>query len=316
MEKNKQNIKLAITAITLFCGLGGGTLGLMFAQIKELLAIDNWNVAQKAFEANFTGKRNVPFWNIDISRLQPFEILRKVLLNVKELGIMLLSPPCQGFSVAKGVINPLDPRNKLFLDSIALIAGVLPKCFIIENVPGMNDPRNISILNEIKIRIAEQLGPHYEVRCFKLCTLFYSVPQKRHRLIFVGYLKEFGIVPTPPKPNHEMVFSSRIVDVTPEIDAIKVGQSKKILKHNTKYMNTITATDGVIVYSKGETRSLTVKENKKFATFPDWYNIPAEISDKDSHKLFGNTIPPMFMKAIVEHIKDELGDNLLSQIDE
>lgn len=315
MENKKKNIKLAITAITLFCGLGGGTIGLMLNQVKELLAIDNWSVAQKVFEANFIGKRYVPFWNTDIGRLQPFEILRRLLLEVRELGIMLLSPPCQGFSVAKGVINPLDPRNKLFLDSISLIAGVLPKCFIIENVPGMEDPRNISILNEIKRRISEQLEPHYEIRCFKLCSLNFKTPQKRFRLIYIGYLKEFGKIPTAPKPDFEEIASLRIVDIAPEIDAIKVGQSKKTLKSNTAYMNTITATDGVIVFSKGDKRSLTVEENKNFATFPKWFKIPAEISDQKAHKLFGNTIPPNFMKAIVENIKNDLGDDLLSEID-
>lgn len=315
MENKKKNINTAITAITLMCGLGGGTLGLMLAKVKELLGIDNWDIAQKAFEANFTDKRQVNFWNQDITAINPIDILRRLLLDVKELGIMLLSPPCQGFSVAKGTINPLDHRNKLFLDSISLIAGVLPKCFIIENVPGMNDPRNISIFNEIKRRIEEELGPHYTIKCFKLCSLFFNVPQKRDRLIFIGYLKEFGVTPTPPKPDFESALSLRIVDVAPEIDAIKVGQSKKTIKHNTQYMNTITATDGVTVYSNGETRSLTVEENKKFATFPEWYQVPEGISDKDAHKLFGNTIPPMFMKAIVENIKKDLGDDLLSEID-
>lgn len=315
MENNEKKIKYAITAITLFCGLGGGTLGLMLAKVKELLGIDNWDIAQKAFESNFTGKRHVNFWNTDISILKPVDLLRRLLLGVKEVGIMLLSPPCQGFSVAKGTINPLDPRNKLFLDSISLIAGVLPKCFIIENVPGMNDPRNISIFNEIKRRIEEEPGPHYVIKCFKLCSLYYNVPQKRDRLIFIGYLKEFGVTPTAPEPDFESALSLRIVDVAPDIDAIKVGQSKKTIKHNTQYMNTITATDGVTVYSKGETRSLTVEENKRFATFPDWYQMPEGISDKDAHKLFGNTIPPMFMKAIVENIKKDLGDNLFSEID-
>ncbi len=83
MENKKKKIKMTITAITLFCGLGGGTLGLMLAQVKELLGIDNWSVAQKVFEANFIGKRHVNFWNTDISKLQPFEILRRILLDVR-----------------------------------------------------------------------------------------------------------------------------------------------------------------------------------------------------------------------------------------
>lgn len=313
MENNKDihpTLNKVITAITLFSGAGGGTLGLLYNYIKELIAIDNWPVSQKVFEHNFKDERYIPFWLADLLALKADDILRKILMMPKELGIMLLSPPCQGFSVAKGKIDPLDPRNLLFLHSIDLIAGVLPRCFIIENVPGMGDDRNIAIFNEIKLRIMEKLGPHYEVRCFKLLALNYNTPQKRYRYIFIGYLKEFGVVPKPPAPQYENVSDLRIVDVTPEIIGVKVGQAKKTIKSNEQYMTTRTASGEVITYENGQETTLSVKQDLKFSTFPDWYEIPSDVKDKDAHKLCGNTIPPEFMKAIVAQILKQIGDKL------
>ena len=299
-----------ITATTLASGLGGGSLALFLNFVKELCAIDIWEVAQKVFEHNFKDNRYVPFWLADLLKISADDILRKLLLMPGELDIMLLSPPCQGFSVAKGVLNPLDSRNNIFLKCIELIAGVKPKVFIIENVPGMNDQRLISIFNEIKLRIIEQLNPDYEIRCYKLLALNHNTPQLRHRLIFVGYLKSLNVIPTPPEPNYEAINNLRIVDVTPEITAIKVGQSKKTVKTNTKFMNTITASGEVTVYVDGKEQLLSVAQNRKYATFPDWFELPEEIKEKEAQKLFGNTIPPMFMKSVVEHILSQVGDKL------
>jgi DNA (cytosine-5)-methyltransferase 1 len=310
MDHIHPKFKKLITAITLFSGAGGGTLGLLYNYVKELLAIDNWSVAQKTFEYNFKGEREIPFWLADILALSAEDILRRIYMMAGELSIMLLSPPCQGFSVASGRINPLDPRNLLFLHSLDLIAGVRPKCFIIENVPGMDDDRNIAIFNEIKLRLKEKLGLEYEVRCFRLLALNYKTPQKRQRLIFIGYQKNLGVIPVPPAPQFQHIPGLRIVDVTPEIIGVKVGQSKKTIKCNEQFMTTRTASGEVITYENGHETTLSVKQDLKFSTFPDWYEIPAGIKDKDAHKLCGNTIPPEFMRAIVEQVLNQIGDKL------
>ena len=308
--KNKHlhpKLQKTITAVTLFSGVGGGTFGLLYNHIKEILAVDNWKVAQKAFEANFP---DIPFWMADLSRISAQDIMERAEIKAGELSILLSSPPCQGFSRASGKVNSLDTRNALFGDTIDFISGMQPKCFIIENVPGMTDDRLVAIFNEIKHKIHEKLMPNYEVRCFELLALNYNTPQKRRRLIYVGYRKEFGVIPTPPKPDYEAINGLRIADVAPEITAIKVGQSKKTFKHNTKHMTTITASDALQVYSNGVEQSLSVEQDKRFATFPESYKIPSGISKGDAHRLFGNTIPPMFMKSIVEHILEEIGDKL------
>lgn len=305
-QTRTENEKLN-TAATLFSGVGGGSLALQWNNIKEVVAIDNWAIAQKAFEANFKDEHFIPFWQANVLELTAENLLRRMLMQKKELDLMLLSPPCQGFSVAKGKLDPLDPRNALFLKGMKLISGVAPKCFIIENVPGMTDPRNVPIFNEIKYRFREELMPDYEIKCFKLCSLNHHTPQKRNRLIFIGYLKSFQTIPTPPAPDIAAQSNLRIKDVTPEVTAIKVGQSKKTIKHNTEFMTTITATGGITVYSNGVESKLDREQNRKFAGFPDWFKIPADISDRDAQKLFGNTIPPHFMKDVVAHILTQIG---------
>lgn len=310
MNKIHPQILRVLTAVSLFSGAGGGSLALLYNYFNEQLAIDNWSAAQKAFEANFKDEKHIPFWNADIYSISGNDILRRILMGVGELTLLLLSPPCQGLSVAKGKMNPLDPRNGLFLHSISLIEQILPKIFIIENVPGMNDPRNTSIFNEIKLRIREQLGPHYAIKLFNLNSSFYKTGQERNRYIFIGYALSLGVIPTAPTPDPLSRENLRIIDIDPSITAIKVGQSKKIIKHNTKYMNTITASEPVTIYSGGKEMKMSIEQDKKFASFPDWYQMPIDISKDDAHKLMGNTIPPMLMKNIVEHILSEVG-NLL-----
>lgn len=297
-----------IHAVSLFSGLGGGSLGLHSNFVKEDLAIDNWKVAQEVFEHNFTDELHIPFWLQDIETIDENEILRRIGMMPGQLDILLASPPCQGFSVAKANLSPLDKRNRLFLKTISLIAGVKPKVFIIENVPGMNDKRLVPIFNEIKFRLKEQLMDEYEIRCYKLETLNYATPQLRKRLLFIGYHKSLGAVPTVPPTDHESKEHLRIVDIVPEITAVKVGQSSKSIKHNTKVLNTVTATGGTTVFVNGEEQVMTAEHNRKFATFPDWYKLPNGITEKQAQKLFGNTIPPRFMQAVVAHILNQVGN--------
>ena len=226
MNKIHPTLLKILTAVSLFCGAGGGSLALFYNHLNELLAIDNWSAAQKAFEANFKDEKHIPFWNADIYSITGNDILRRILMGVGELTLLLLSPPCQGLSVAKGKMNPLDPRNGLFLHSISLTEQIRPKIFLIENVPGMSDPRNTAIFNEIKLRIREQLGPHYNIRLFNLNASFYQTGQERNRYIFIGYSRSLGIIPTAPTPDSLSREGLRIVDIDPSITAIKVGQSK------------------------------------------------------------------------------------------
>lgn len=297
------------TGITLACGGGGGSLGMKYAGCNELLAVDYWDVAKKVFEHNFKGEHYVPFHQADLLNISGQEILDMVSKKQGEIDILLASPPCPGLSRANSKRSPLDERNSVFLACIKLISEIRPKCFIIENVPGLQDDKCIAIFNEIKRRL-KALSKYYNIKCFKLKALNYNTPQLRYRIFIIGYLKDFGLTPTKPSPDYESAKKLRIVDIAPEIAAVEVGQSVKKIKLNTAYMSTMTASQEMTVYSEGKKQTLTENQQKQFSTFPDWYSFPKGISKTDKQTIFGNIIPPMFMKAIVEHIKSELGDFL------
>ena len=83
-----------------------------------------------------------------------------------------------------------------------------------------------------------------------------------------------------------------------------------VAEYETELFDLHTASDPVTIYSGGKEMKMSFEQDKKFASFPDWYSLPADINKDDAHKLMGNSIPPMFMKNIVEHILNEVGHKL------
>jgi DNA (cytosine-5)-methyltransferase 1 len=53
-----------------------------------------------------------------------------------------------------------------------------------------------------------------------------------------------------------------------------------------------------------EIRKLTIPEIKRLSSFPDHFSIDGKYKDKWAR--IGNSVPPLFMKAIAEHIRREL----------
>lgn len=298
-----------VTAMTLFGGGGGTSCGLHKAGLKELLVVDFWELACKNLEANFS-KHGVDVWNLDLLSASAEDLINRVGLKLRQLVTMWLSPPCQGLSLASGKLNPLDPRNALYLHSISLISGILPATFCIENTPGMFDNRLVGILNEIKRLLIEQLGDQYHIKCFKLRASNYNVPQIRDRSFVIGYRRDLGIVPTMPTPDYDCAKELRICDIFDHIDAVEVGQSKKNYKYKTRLLNTITATEGsFLVLSKGIKRKPTTEELKGFTTFPQEYIFLGD--EEEVHKMIGNSVPPNFALAIARHIIYEIKDRLV-----
>jgi site-specific DNA-cytosine methylase len=64
------------------------------------------------------------------------------------------------FSEASGKFDPLDPRNALFLRAIAFVKAMKPLVAVYENVPGMYNPKLTPIMNEVKLRMKEELSEY------------------------------------------------------------------------------------------------------------------------------------------------------------
>lgn len=183
------------TAIDLFCGAGGLSLGLQLAGFQVLAAIDNDPVAVRTYERALGSHVECR----DLQGLNGQEILRKVGLAVGECTLLAGGPPCQGFSVQRRG-DRQDPRNDLVFDFIRIVEEIKPRFFIMENVGGLLSKRGKDFLQKISTRASRA---NYTIQVKLLDAVEYGVPQVRKRAFLVG---ERSVDPFPcfhfPQPTH------------------------------------------------------------------------------------------------------------------
>lgn len=186
-----------LTAIDLFSGAGGISLGLHAAGFDVLVANDLDPASASSYRRNLP---ETPFVEGDIRELSGRRILAKAKLAPRELDLLMGGPPCQGFSII-GARVVHDERNDLFRDFLRIGEALKPRCMVIENVTGLATLARGAILREI-LSGFRQLG--YTAGFAELLAAQYGVPQMRWRMVFVGFRKDLGIESGMgfPKPTH------------------------------------------------------------------------------------------------------------------
>lgn len=182
----------SFTAIELFAGAGGLSIGLERAGINVVLA----NEIIPNFAA--TLKKNHPKTNVindDIHKIDFKSELSK--LGLESIDVLSGGPPCQGFSTI-GSKNRMDPRNSLFYEYIRAVSETNPKYTIFENVSGFKRMYGgyayKTLVNELS-----NLG--YDASCQILNAADYGAPQIRFRTIVLGWKR--GLKPLEfPAPTH------------------------------------------------------------------------------------------------------------------
>jgi len=321
-------LSMELKFISLFAGCGGSSLGYKMAGYIELLAIEWESNAVETFKLNFP---EVPIWQKDIKEITGKEILNFCNLREGELDLLDGSPPCQGFSsTGKRKVN--DTRNDLFIEYARLVIELNPKVFVMENVSGMVKGKMkgkfIEIINMLK-------SLNYNVKCKLMNAMYYNVPQSRQRLIFIGIRKDLNIEPSFPNPSNYIIKVKQALkdcplseieypkgEVCKYYENIKIGSdlasyfesqglkrkyfSVKKIDLN-RPLNTITkifANGMAGLLYPNEKRFLTIAELKRCQTFPDDFKMLG--SFKDQWARIGNSVPPKFMEAIANHLKDKL----------
>ncbi len=302
--------------ISTFSGCGGSSLGYKMAGCEVLVAVE-WDGNAVA-----TYRRNHPATAVvhgDISLLSIDKCLELAGLKEGQLDILDGSPPCQGFSMA-GARKVADERNYLFKEYVRLLRGLKPKVFIMENVPGMVVGKMKWIFAEIMRELKES---DYRVRAKVMNAQYYGVPQQRKRLIFIGVRKDLGLTPTFPLPQTMPIPLGRALKglpVDPSTDIkkaqyllwrrVRPGESFAKAHYKGSYFNsikvspakpcpTITKTPRQL-YHWRYPRPLNVAELKRAASYRDDYEFIG--SDSQAWERIGNSVPPLFMKAIAEHV--------------
>lgn len=113
--------------------------------------------------------------------------------QIKELDVLIATPPCQGMSVANHKKGNELARNSLVIDSIKLVNEINPKFFIFENVRAfLNsictdiDGTDKKIREAIELNLGGSYNIHYQVINFK----DYGNPSSRTRTIVLGVRKD------------------------------------------------------------------------------------------------------------------------------
>lgn len=113
--------------------------------------------------------------------------------GLKEIDVLLATPPCQGMSVANHKKGDELARNSLVVESIKLVNDIRPRVFIFENVRAFlstlctdTDKKQKNIREAIEVNLGGKYNIHYQVINFK----DYGNPSSRTRTLVIGVRKD------------------------------------------------------------------------------------------------------------------------------
>ena len=182
-----------LTFLDLFSGCGGFSLGLQWAGLKCLAAIDFNERAIETFKANHP---EVPHALVrDLTRFRPEQL--DELLGGTRVDLIVGGPPCQGFSKARQVDGANhgerlveDPRRNLYREFLRFVKYYQPKVFVMENVPGLRSAAGGEFFTRVQVE-SRELG--YRVMPYEVESWRFGVPQKRIRQLFIGTRRELPL---------------------------------------------------------------------------------------------------------------------------
>ena len=309
--KESQDVKV----VDLFSGAGGLSTGFNDEPFKILFAIEFDKYAAQTYSANFKH----PMINKDIRDVKDEELLE----TYGQADVVIGGPPCQGFSMA-GKRDANDPRNSLFMDYLRFVKTFKPKYFVMENVPGiltMKTAEGEPVINIIQSEV-QKIG--YSLKWNILMACDYGVPQKRRRVIFLGWRSDVK-EPMHPEPTHtketyvcmrdvllpreevpeKYYHSDRMIDGFIARKAKNESNGKGFgaqFVKNDEPCYTISAryyndgSDALVKYSDREIRRLTEKEVARVQSFPDSFVFP--VSSVQTYKQLGNAVACKLASAI------------------
>lgn len=166
-----------ITAIDLFCGVGGLTYGLRRAGVKVVAGVDIDPACAFPFTSNNGG---TAFLQTDVASLQAKQ-LRRYFRGHPGIKLLAGCAPCQPFSSHnKGRDRTADGDWGLLYKFSELTAELKPQLVTMENVPRL---RGHKVFEDF-ISSLERAGYHVStesVRCEDI-----GIPQRRRRLVLLA----------------------------------------------------------------------------------------------------------------------------------
>ena len=189
-EKDQEKIRV----LSLFSGCGGMDFGVESAGGHVIFSNDLLADACKTLKKYFP---NADIRNENISGIKTFP----------DSDVVVGGYPCQSFSMAGNRDPETDERSNLYKQFIRVVKIVHPKYFVAENVSGLKQLSNGSLLKE-QLEAFDAAG--YNVSYQLVNAKDYGVPQSRKRLFIVGARKDLNqSFEFPPVTHGKSIKASR-----------------------------------------------------------------------------------------------------------
>jgi DNA (cytosine-5)-methyltransferase 1 len=173
------------TAVDLFCGCGGMSLGAARAGFRLAGAIDLDARALASHKRNFPKSAH---YVGDLTGMSGAQVLENLNIRAEEVGVCIGGPPCQGFSTI-GKRNPGDARNLLIADFLRIVKEIGPPAFVLENVPALLHERHRKLL-DAALRPLESAYNILDPQLLRATDV--GAPTIRTRMFVVGFRKSIA----------------------------------------------------------------------------------------------------------------------------
>ena len=290
------------TFADLFCGIGGFHYAAHDLGLRCVYACDVDEACRKQYHQNF---------NI----MPAADITRVKAADVPDHDLLFAGFPCQPFSIIGDMKGMKDRRGTLFQDILRIIEVKQPKAVVLENVRQFATIANGRPLNEVLSGLSK-LG--YSCEWKVLNALDFGVPQKRERILIVGFLTpgtvELFQWPEPkksytplkeilekkPAKHHfvsEQIRLKRKACHKPEIKPAIWHENKggNISSHPFSCALRANASHNYLLVN-GE-RRLTPREQLRLQGFPESFNIIGK--DGQLRKQAGNAVPVPMVRSVI-----------------
>lgn len=232
--------------------------------------------------------------------------------------------PCQSFSTVNPTKDPFDDRANLYKQMVRIAKDKQPKVIIAENVKGLMTLHKGTIFRSVR-QAFEEAGYTLSYRLLNAAN--YGVPQKRERMILVGFRNDLGItfdfpeettannwiplsvaVPELAIKDQKYYFSKKAVEGMKNAKPnMKRGLWQKldepcltVTSHLAKV--SLNSRDPVLLVDP-ETelyRRFTPREAARIQSFPDTFEFAG--SESDAYRQIGNAVPPVLFWHIAHKV--------------
>ena len=318
---------------SLFCGCGGTDVGMQgdFEFLNKYYASNNIEIvyandiektACNIFERNFGIKPD----NRDIREVKSKEI--------PQFYILTGGFPCQSFSIVAQNPKRLgikDEKGMLFFEMCRILKEKQPSCFIAENVKGILTANKHEAFPLI---IEEFENSGYNIYYQVLKAVEFGIPQKRERVIIVGFRKDLDVKFSFPEKiivnDEDYVPLKTVIEKVIDEKYFFSQRAVEGMMRNRKQMNkgraqdinqpcntvgahlakvSLNSTDPVLMVN-GRYRRFTPREVARIQSFPESFQLSE--SESAQYKALGNAIPPVMLWHVMKSVKKCLinGDNI------